>query len=564
MKKLYTLLFLSFIPFFKLASQGIPCTDGTQQSCKCSTAEILCSSDQLDKYAIKLFDYQHPTDGPSPICENGGAPNNPVWFAFIAWCSDLDLLVKPTNCFELNQQKGMQIGIYPDCNKKNPVACVGDCIDDQNILLSMKGLIIGKTYYCCVDGCAGAVCDISFDVLSTCIKPFIGDWPDSIKGEQIVCNHNSSPYNYSITLPSGATSLHWYIDGNSVYVGKNSLIPIDWKNYALGEHEICVDAISETCVPENESPIPQCFKVNVIEGTLNAVVESNYPNCTGDSLYLSASGGENYFWSGPSGFNSTLAVNNISNLTSDYNGLYTVTITNSLGCIVLDTVPVIIADHPMFSLSAINFECTDACYGAIKTTAGQAYSYLWSNNITEDSQYFLCPGTYYVTVSNKACEAYDSATVYGILSFKLSIVLTDTTMTAHIEGGLPPFDFLWSNGQKDSTIHKTTGYFCVEAVDKNNCYEKVCDYVVSAKNQILVNNKIKISPIPATGQISIEVLPDLKSKVELCKIIDIQGKLIKQFRYLPNQVSLSNFSKGLYVLVIKTIEGTFKKQFIVE
>ncbi|MBL0008937.1 MAG: hypothetical protein IPP25_17630 [Saprospiraceae bacterium] len=87
-----TLLFV-LLGVISSLSLNAQCTNGTQPECACETAPVLCTVDELDGYMFSMAAFIHPEDGPSPICP--GAPssqtNNPTWFAFTAWCSDLTL-----------------------------------------------------------------------------------------------------------------------------------------------------------------------------------------------------------------------------------------------------------------------------------------------------------------------------------------------------------------------------------------------------------------------------------------------------------------------------------------
>ena len=104
-----------------------------------------------------MSSYQHPWDGPTPLCPgaNNTVPNNPTWFAFTAWCTDLTLEVILSNCVQNGGAIGVQIAIYEDCTFNNAVACnvaANDC-NTNNKTLTMTGLNIGDVYYFLVDGC---------------------------------------------------------------------------------------------------------------------------------------------------------------------------------------------------------------------------------------------------------------------------------------------------------------------------------------------------------------------------------------------------------------------------
>ncbi|RFS14187.1 hypothetical protein D0T08_21850, partial [Emticicia sp. C21] len=79
---------------------------------------------------------------------------------------------------------------------------------------------------------------------------------------------------------------------------------------------------------------------------LVASAGSDSPVCKGQTLNLTASGSINYSWSGPNLFTSTIQNPSITNVTSAANGIYTITVTNALGCSATATINVVIYDLP--------------------------------------------------------------------------------------------------------------------------------------------------------------------------------------------------------------------------
>jgi hypothetical protein len=86
---------------------------------------------------------------------------------------------------------------------------------------------------------------------------------------------------------------------------------------------------------------------SVVINTLpTPTASSNSPVCAGQNLNLTSSGGTSYSWSGPNSFTSTNQNPNISNVSSAANGIYTVTVTNTLACSATATINVVIYDLP--------------------------------------------------------------------------------------------------------------------------------------------------------------------------------------------------------------------------
>ena len=275
---------------FDLSGQ---CDTGSEPECACDTAPVLCTVDSLDNYSFSMSDYQHPWDGPDPLCPGPGngssVPNNPTWFAFVAWCEELTINVHPTDCMPFSGGvNGVQVAIYSDCNY-TPVVCnvmAGDCNTDDKELV-MTDLTIGNTYYFLIDGCLGAYCDVEIDVIGTCGDAVIADWTEPVDGPTEVCAGTSPEF--SVESLDGATDYHWYIDGVLIQEG-TELITLAELWDTPGVYEICVDASNDPCIPESDPPAPNCITIEVFAAEAGDIMANPNPVCPNDTIYLTASG----------------------------------------------------------------------------------------------------------------------------------------------------------------------------------------------------------------------------------------------------------------------------------
>ncbi len=250
-----------------ITTQGLlsQCTNGTQPECACETAPVLCTVDELDGYMFSMAAFVHPEDGPSPICP--GAPssqtNNPTWFAFTAWCSDLTLRVRPRNCTWVQFVVGVQIVIYEDCTFQKAVACdidVQDCNGGTKTLV-MTGLTIGKVYYFMIDGCLGSYCDVTIDVVGVCGEELIDPWTMPVIGETHPCVGDTETY--SVEALDGAGIYHWFLNG--VLVGQTPITSLNKTWDTPGTYELCIDASNDPCIPITDAPSPLCVTIVVHE-----------------------------------------------------------------------------------------------------------------------------------------------------------------------------------------------------------------------------------------------------------------------------------------------------------
>lgn len=109
---------------------------------------------------------------------------------------------------------------------------------------------------------------------------------------------------------------------------------------------------------------------NIVVNQTDVSASSNSPVCLGEALYLSASGGDTYAWTGPGGFSSTNQNPIRNNFTSGMGGTYTVTATKN-GCTATTTVNVVSAGS-----------CTPSC----NITSSGINSFSCNNNGTATNE----------------------------------------------------------------------------------------------------------------------------------------------------------------------------------
>jgi gliding motility-associated-like protein len=269
----------SFFIFLITSLQGqpAPCNNGTQATCRCNTAPILCSVEELDGYEFSMSTFQHPADGPNPLCSGtNNVPNNPTWFAFIAWCTNLTLEAELSNCScvlsssngtpcpfpcpSFGCTRGAQIAIFGDCNYNEQVACnVADCGNQNTKQLVLNNLTVGKTYYFMIDGCAGSACDVKINVVGACGISAIEPWTNPIDGPTRVCPGTS--HTFSVDNLAGAVIYHWFL--NNVEIAQTSTPTLDIDFNIEGIFELCVDVSNPPCIPITDLPNPLCMFIEV-------------------------------------------------------------------------------------------------------------------------------------------------------------------------------------------------------------------------------------------------------------------------------------------------------------
>lgn len=105
--------------------------------------------------------------------------------------------------------------------------------------------------------------------------------------------------------------------------------------------------------------------------------------CINENLYLTGSGGDAYQWNGPNNYSSNQQNAVVQNAQFESAGIYTLTVTNTGGCVATATTYCMVYSRPVISYSGIN----EVCYGGIFTfTAHGGYTYKWLGTSGELSQ----------------------------------------------------------------------------------------------------------------------------------------------------------------------------------
>lgn len=143
----------------------------------------------------------------------------------------------------------------------------------------------------------------------------------------------------------------------------------------------------------------------------------------------------------------------------------------------------------------------------------------------------------------------------------------------NLTGGVPPLTYLWqpSAGLTDTHIEtgfwakptQSTSYF-VTITDAMGCqavgspYYNVIVNTVNIEEQIK-NSVFKIFPNPVTNLINIK--NDYSENIDNIKIFDMHGKLIQIFEEFIEQIDVSHYISGTYVLQIESNKSRFQFKF---
>lgn len=213
---------------------------------------------------------------------------------------------------------------------------------------------------------------------------------------------------------------------------------------------------------------------------ISAIADIRSADCgsSNGAIQLSVSGGiapYGYKWSNDS-------INeSISNLSS---GIYTVEISDSIGCSNIFNYSVSEETTLRASLSSSMLECHEEGQGKITATVSGGngeYTYLWSNGDTTQTITELNSGSYSVTITDSlGCSIQKNGYVpikklYVHSSVTAPICGVDTTgnVEIRIRNGNEPYDIQWSTGDSASLVEDLIpGWYWVTVTDTNGCTYK--------------------------------------------------------------------------------------------
>lgn len=249
-------------------------------------------------------------------------------------------------------------------------------------------------------------------------------------------------------------------------------------NPALAGVQPANSGLYEVVVTENGCSASAEVEV-VVHPLPVAQAAANGPLCQGETLELSASGGESYNWTGPNGFFSEAQNPFIPGIQTGDAGTYQVTVSSN-GCssVAETTIEVNAVTASAMAEHESCHDCNDGTATVIPAGA-DSYTYLWSNGATEATASGLAPGAYTVTVTgDNGCTAVTSVVIipFGCATLQASVSIEGpacqgdlATVAIDPAGGTAPYTFLWTNGETGSSIVVPAGTYTVEITDADGC-----------------------------------------------------------------------------------------------
>jgi hypothetical protein len=261
----------------------------------------------------------------------------------------------------------------------------------------------------------------------------------------------------------------------------------------------------------------------------------------------------------------------------NYINLDTTTLTGNL---LIDAFLTRIGSYPVCSATTTvtyPISCYNQCDGAAMVFPnGQGpFSYQWTTaaNQTSDSVYNLCPGSYYVTITDAyGCLAIDtvnlpqpSQLVFGNTFVNGTSCLTcmDGYIDITVSGGASPYIYAWSTGSAfEDLANAGTGIYQVCVTDSLGC--TACD---SYQINVLGIEDIDLSKDVAISYNSSSALIEITNgagSVFDISILNVSGQIVFEGKITEgtNRIDAGLIANGAYVVNMISKKGVVRKAFI--
>ncbi|TVR77966.1 MAG: T9SS C-terminal target domain-containing protein [Chitinophagaceae bacterium] len=267
-------------------------------------------------------------------------------------------------------------------------------------------------------------------------------------------------------------------------------------------------------------------------------------------------------------------------------GLFSVTVTDSLGCEETASVELIFPNAPTIDFTTVSPTCIGDSDGSamVNISGGTApFDILWQDGSTDNTISGLEAGLYSVTVTDaNDCEVTGEADVRepDPITAVLTVVNATTnesedgSVEASVSGGTDPYSYEWSNGGEASEITDLEyGEYTLTVTDANGCIatftaDVLFDEEVNSVFEVKTFNTVKTYPNPVNDYLRINHEQLIGLEQVVVTIFDGNGRIV----YLEQQTNLNaeyieinaaEFTEGIYFIrVISENDVLMQSRFI--
>lgn len=301
-------------------------------------------------------------------------------------------------------------------------------------------------------------------------------------------------------------------------------------------------------------------------------LEASCSTCADGSAWVNVSGSNGpvtYLW------NNSATTDSISGLLP---GTYTVTVTDSAGCVFV--VPVVVTSDicgdiasTTNSTQATCATCADGSATVVVTGSNGTLTYAWSNGGNTATISNVLPGTYSVTVTDaNGCTTTASVVVGYDICSNLVVSTSSTqascgtcadgTASATVTNSNGAVTYSWSNGGTTATISNLlTGTYVVTVTDSAGCsyVDTVSVGFVDGILETSAAGSASVYPNPNNGQFVLSL--NLNNKQDaVVEVLNPLGQIVlaRQFSAVLNtriDMNIDNKAAGIYTVRVRTADG---------
>ena len=458
----YFLVLTFLFSFLDVIAQP-PCATNPVAGDFCSTATPICNlngycgnTSATYTYWVSPTNHANETNTPLGNVFCASIQNN-SWLKFIADSTIAIFDVWVSNC-HINQGIQMQIYSTTDCYNFISVSNCWNPGSPTNGQITATNLTPGQVYFFMIDGRNGDVCDY---VIAAHIG--VGSTP-TLTADQSICPGDSA----NLTATGGSTYL-WSSTPSDPSLSSQTTSPTIHVHPLVNTtySVIITKAGSNSFCPNNVTTLTSTVSINPLPAfTLSSTSDHcNLADGTAIAHITSTSGQFSFQW------NTLPTPQTNDTATNLASGNYILTVTDTTGCLSLDSVTVLLDTILFPQIIGPPILCSGTT--AILSTSTNYSTYLWSTNATTPTITVSQGGLYTLLVHSNGCSGSDSLLLTGInvplpiINGPIYICQGDTqTLTLNN----PYNSQLWSTNATTPTITiNTGGTYSVTVYDTNQC-----------------------------------------------------------------------------------------------
>lgn len=283
--------------------------------------------------------------------------------------------------------------------------------------------------------------------------------------------------------------------------GGNVPLTYQWSNFSNSEDLSNLSAGTYSCTITDAfgCEVYASAAITNTSGTLSIdnFIPSTDPCGTGE-IDLIVSGGTapiSYSW------NTGATTEDLTNLN---NGMYSVDVTDNLGCTVSGSTTLSIVSGGITLLDAVvlNEQCGDASGSIDLVVSGgnPPYTYAWSNGETTEDLSNLSAGTYFCTITDlDGCTFHTNDIIVNNNAAGLTISVLSTTddlcsggtgnINVDVSGGTLPYSYAWSNSSTNEDLSGiSSGTYTLTVTDANGCAVTMDETIYDDPGTLAIDN----------------------------------------------------------------------------